>query len=484
MRPFIYDFKRSFVRVSTITLLVLFVLAGVGFGYLIGRGVKADIPMKYSIVGVLVGNTVEGIVIGPHGNPSPGVKVELIAINSVINQTVSLVEYSNSSGYVKFIINESFLSPEELVLHEENGKNATISLVSPFKREVGTIILLSPAIIFNYSFIYASPYTLLQQQGAGFPVCALIANYYPNGSLRVYLANTMPDYFYYGIEPLGSSQSSALTPLDHLGVGIYSLILNVGKLTPGRAYQLVFKTSSNQTFSFYFTSLTPYISEEEVSSVIFNISTFVTYFPIIFLYLAYVLIAKPKNYGALDFLFSMPITRGEIFISRYLGGILTALASTALLFIASYLTLSVIVGVTINGLVFLYLFLGVFLSLISFYGLMLLLATLFNSSSAYMAISILVYILFTFIETLVFAILEFMGYDIAKYEAYLSYNAPMNFLSYIAYKMVGASPPSPLYLNPPLEIATAILWIALPTALAYLKFTEYFKVRKLIRSGS
>ncbi|WP_149564708.1 hypothetical protein [Sulfuracidifex tepidarius] len=46
-----FEFKRSLLRVSTLLLLVLFAIVGVGMGYYTAQYVGSQVDYKYSVIG-------------------------------------------------------------------------------------------------------------------------------------------------------------------------------------------------------------------------------------------------------------------------------------------------------------------------------------------------------------------------------------------------------------------------------------------------
>nr|MCL7344981.1 hypothetical protein [Candidatus Aramenus sulfurataquae] len=100
MRPFLYDFKRSFLRLSTLLLLVLFTLAGVGLTALVSSSLSSITPDKYSYVGYADVNgtnlQIVGLGIGPSGNPQQGLNVTVGVI--IGNEIKYFSTITNSSG--------------------------------------------------------------------------------------------------------------------------------------------------------------------------------------------------------------------------------------------------------------------------------------------------------------------------------------------------------------------------------------------------
>ncbi|MBW9142082.1 MAG: hypothetical protein K1T65_10460, partial [Candidatus Aramenus sp.] len=97
----------------------------------------------------------------------------------------------------------------------------------------------------NTTFEYVSPYTLCSSYNTpGFANCELPSQisgipvaYYPNGTLKVFVASTVPGKLYYNVTALSSSNSGkrgstqSLQGLKYAGYltsGIHVVLLDVG----------------------------------------------------------------------------------------------------------------------------------------------------------------------------------------------------------------------------------------------------------------
>jgi len=112
----LYDFKRSFLRVSVLSFLVLFVIAGVALTYEFLHSIP---PAEFNDVNVAVTvkNTDEGyyflgLVFDNYGNPISN--AEVIAYSN----STEKVYYTNSSGYFSF-----YGKPKKLLLHITDNKS-------------------------------------------------------------------------------------------------------------------------------------------------------------------------------------------------------------------------------------------------------------------------------------------------------------------------------------------------------------------------
>jgi ABC-type transport system involved in multi-copper enzyme maturation permease subunit len=457
-------------------------------------------PFKYSYIGYAVINgtdlQIAGLGIGTSGNPQQGLNVTLGV--SIGNEIKYFSTITNSSGMFALKVEGALAPNVTLQFSEANGKKGEIILINPNQ---DSIPLIQAA--WNTTFEYASPYTLcssyntpsfanyeLPSQISGIPV-----TYYPNGTLKVFVASTVSGKLYYNVtasSPNNAGTSGSAQSLQeskyagYLTHGTHVILLDVGKLEnfPPTLYELKLNlTSSNHQNSVEI----PFNTESRAFSlssqgIIDQLSagTFATFFPIIFLYLGYGLLAKPKDQGALDFLLSRPVTRGSVFVSRYLGGVMTAIVSSALFVLSLSIPTIALLGVPVPALDALLLFMGLTSSLTAFYSIMVMIASLTKSSGKYLGIALFTFFFFLFIETLIATILLLKGINFVSYLPYLNYNLP---LDTVTNAISSSSGTSQFYANVPLEIVGSILWIAVPTMIAYLAFTEYFKWRKLVSSS-
>ncbi|MCY0883158.1 MAG: hypothetical protein OWQ50_05025, partial [Acidianus infernus] len=108
MNPIIYDFKRSFFRLSVLIFLVLFTIFGIGIGYLVYNASIANLPRSsyydLNFVGVTFNYNgtviICGYVFDNQGNPL----VATVELLSHTGKVISITQ-SNSSGF--FVIQGS-----------------------------------------------------------------------------------------------------------------------------------------------------------------------------------------------------------------------------------------------------------------------------------------------------------------------------------------------------------------------------------------
>jgi ABC-2 type transport system permease protein len=482
MRPFIFDFKRSFLRISTLLFLIVFALAGIGIAYAIDQGIGNAVDIKYSVIGYseVDGNhlIVTAMTIGPNGDPASGVKVSVL--NS--NNTEMASGTTNSSGEISFNLPiQRKIVPLALVVYQENGLNISESLY-----------------LHNETFYYSSPYTnepfFIPGANINSFSSFLVSNYFPNGSVKLYVSTLLPVSLYYnvtdkvslsGIQEFGNFSLKHSHFIANQSLGIRSYMINVRNHPSTLFFYFLAKPINSTQYTNSITksevtSGSP-ISIDELTGFESSFSLYAEFFPIIFLYLAYSLLAKPRGTGALEFLLSKPITREEIFINRFLGGAITAFVSSGVFMIILSIALLSITGTFVGILPTIYIFIGLSLSLLAFYSLMFLIGGAVKSSGTFLGLSIFAYVFFTFIEPPLFFVLDLDGIHILKYEDYFSFTAPLAFMENLAEKSLSSIFTS-FYYNAPLEVIDVALWIFVPVIIGYILFTRLLEKRKLIKN--
>lgn len=132
---------------------------------------------------------------------------------------------------------------------------------------------------------------------------------------------------------------------------------------------------------------------------------FSMFFPVVMLYLAYVYIAKPRSQGALEFVIARPINRFDLYITRYLSGVLVALVASTVFYVALTTSIWILLEVSLELYVHLLISASIALSLVAFYGLCYFLST-FTRGTRYLALAIFIYIFFAIIMPIVISIIQ------------------------------------------------------------------------------
>ena len=214
-----------------------------------------------------------------------------------------------------------------------------------------------------------------------------------------------------------------------------------------------------------------------------GIGLFSQFFPIVVLYLAYTLVAKPKGMGALEFLIARPVTRLEIYVTRFLAGVLTAPVSSGVFLIALNSSIFLLTGYSIEASNMLILLLGVAGSLIAFYSVCYMFSTIL-SGSRYLAVSIFLYLNFTMIMGILVYVAAYLMYGLTtslseellkmQYTAY--YFNPLGLTNFATYYVIKAVFPENFpdvpVVNPYLVVVSGVAWTLVPVVTGWILFRK------------
>ncbi|MEM2353690.1 MAG: ABC transporter permease subunit [Desulfurococcaceae archaeon] len=135
-----------------------------------------------------------------------------------------------------------------------------------------------------------------------------------------------------------------------------------------------------------------------------GLSLFNGFFPIVMLYLVYIYIAKPRSQGALEFVVARPITRFDLYVTRFVAGVLVAVVASTIFYTVLITTLWLLLEVFIEPYVNLLMYSGIVLSLVAFYSLCYFVSTI-TRGAGYLAFAIFLFILFTIILSVIASVL-------------------------------------------------------------------------------
>lgn len=510
MNTLIYDFKRSFIRRSTIIMFVVFLLLGIGSTYLIfGNLLRSNIDpnIKTTVVATLwIKNgyvVVSGYIVDDTGEGLSDATIEFYMGDQKLASNKSL-----DNGYFELHIGLNLtLNPIDTrlfaeryqdLLHssklhvrtagEEYDVKAMISGGYTAEGEAG----LPASIVYVRKSVFI--YETMQSIYTGRSPLSIIKYDEASGKAKILAAT--PFLFFDGIKyELSYTLSSASVFIRHafgeintseackasnyIGefddpVEIFDLDIRGADNT---TLILCYKVDNQQRISMAQFSKSNILTAMYVSALTTPVNIVGFFIPISMLYIAYVLMAKPRSMGALEFVLARPITRFDMFINRYLAGVLTAVISAIIVVLALVLSSNILLGVPfIPSLVGL-LVLGLILTLISMYSLYYALATSLRSG-IYLGLSIGLFLLFSIFWQTIVAIYGFStGIIFQSYEEYAKllinsyYFNPMGTLSLIMtliqydYGISTDVKPEPLYIG-----LSATLWTIVPVILGYLRF--------------
>ncbi|MET1159579.1 MAG: ABC transporter permease [Thermoprotei archaeon] len=258
-------------------------------------------------------------------------------------------------------------------------------------------------------------------------------------------------------------------------------------------YVLLLDSSSDDKSYIVFQGI-PYVTkgsqvERQVFPVLISIgpSLFATFSPIVLLYLAYVYIAKPRSQGALEFVLARPITRFELYNTRFLAGVLVAIVLTTVFYASLYASNYSLLGIMLDPNNYLLLFMGSLLSLVAFYSLFYFFSAL-TSGTRYLVVSILLFFVFVMFFQLIVSLVAFLigGIGPGFFERYFKiqlvsyYFKPdgiFNLMQYYVQKQLEILSPQIIEVfdsvfNPVLAGVSTASWIAIPYTLGWLVFRK------------
>jgi ABC-2 type transport system permease protein len=515
MKPLFYDFKRSFLRPATVLSLVAFIVIGVGLSYIVTTTLSTSgriYTEGFGKIDLSNGNFIFYFN-AYDANLKPlnsNVAIYLGIMNTSANslsadafQTLKSWTFKATNGFYALndTINESVLSQ---IMSSQSTTNAPSNMVPGIRIQVSSSLGVSDEMIGlamkeGDRYAYIVPFggfsiidqsgnmigdvwaylnkdelmltALLDLPGNGFTFrCAIL-----NSTLIPHGAEALNNTIY-----LGEANS---------GLNVYKLNLsdmNISSSSISNVY-LTVEGPDGKIYSSFSLPIER-VSTGRLQGEIESISTgsaglalFSLFFPIVVLYIAYALIAKPKGMGALEFLLARPISRWDVYISRFTAGALTTLVSSAVFLLAFDASLMIITGYGISASHLVIIFLGILSSLLAFYSVCYMLSTVLGGSK-YLSLSILLYLFFTMIYNIIIVILGTELYGTGLYLSnnfarlqYISYYfnpiGLVNFASYFIGRSLNTMQEISV-VNPYLVAVSAILWIALPIVIGWLLFRK------------
>lgn len=484
MKPFIYDFKRALFRKATIVTLVLFIVAGLGLTYISAQQIiTGSLSLLYNGVVLFrldaTSQKLE-VVSGVYDNELNPATIELsldlliLAPGSGSDwKTISLGSYQ-LTGKTRLDI------PVSGGVMETPGPGIGVVLKAVLTRvKVGTLDIsglkflhTTPLDNVNNTPVYGGcmflggrtsfiPVMVGNERGGFFTIngCMSIAS----AMDRLYLIMGFPQllvkplqvYYNVSVATLTSSGTTSigtgvvnLTGMKYLGdmsedMRIYVFPIELRDVSRYRILNVSWAVvannseirggSGNVIVSIGGTARG--VITSNISSI--GLSLFALLFPVVMLYLGYILIAKPKSQGALEFILARPVTRVDLYMTRYIAGILVALTAPLLFITALYTGVYVVMGVLLSPQDMLLFYLGIAGSLVAFYTLCYYIAVEFKGTS-YLAFTITLYLFFLIGLQIVGMILAFtIGHtssidELIKTQYKLYYFSPLGFMNLVS----------------------------------------------------
>ncbi len=512
--PIIYDLKRSFMRKAVLLTLIVFILLGIGISYVIYVGFirsNIDLNSKTTLLATLWIShddriAISGYIVDPQGNGVLKALVKLYINNTVINNE------TNNNGFFTIYTNYRIgnMSGRGILSLIRMLKYVKLHVKTPYdeydvspkpyhfsasliggggSREKVSVEKLSslPAIIFTR----ISPYIYEPAENALInPGPLIIVKYYSENNTYKVLSAT-PFLYVSGIKYnvtyryIGSlftafNTQGNMTTLCKSGslLGVFDKPINTYVVRAGKNTTLTLCYAVSNACSCVFSAhqKSPLITEVYVMQLMSQTTTISYLIPIITLYIGYVLMAKPRSIGALEFILARPITRLDIYITRYSAGVLANVLYSIVIVLTLLITSNILIGVPIDWFSALILITGLIISLTALYSLYYAVGSTLRSG-AYLGVTITLYLVFSIFWQTIISIYGFStGILMRNYEEYLnllrtsyyfnplgSYYLLTEYIRHV-YGLIGYSP------NIVLITLSAIVWIIVPVILGYLRF--------------
>lgn len=521
--PIIYDFKRSFIRLSTLLLLSIFILSGVGLSYLIYISLSQLAPSVNIMAFAIDKNNTclfTGLIHDVKGNlvNKAYLRIDSINAKNLYSKTVS--------GYFEFYDNElcSVLrnkTSHYLSIESSVGSVYNIPINS---RPIGAswnatgvyhqigfarvIEIYDTVNQININEIYIPGFTEQTFRGTILYNYIMLTRY----SVKVlfigvdfyndqYRLNAVVKYVFL------KSNTSMISPSD-LADDLAGLDFNytlgelsvnrfiVGNLNLSRSHNLIiFRIEAGNTTRYVSLDYSSISGLQTLESRAVSMLTssaglalFSSFFPIVFLYLAYALLAKPRSTGALEFVLARPVTKWDVYFTRYLAGVLTAFVSTTIFLVAMNITYVFLFGFTLDLYSNILIYIGLVTSQVVFYTLCYMIASSLRSG-LYIALSILLFILFALlwnvvvmIITISTGVMDYYKFVETSYKlSYFNPLSPIDWAQYFVQKHYGIEliPVSDQInideiLHPALVISTPLIWIIICFTIGYIVFKKEY----------
>jgi len=492
VNPVLYDFKRAFIRPATIIALVVFLLVGIGLSYLViislGLSVGDIYPMFIAKLDVETGEfTIYYVVYDSEANPTTAhVEVSILFGMPESLEVVKTFTF-NAKGYRVF---QASLDSDVLGLLSEMPLFLRVASSTPF----GITAMITNFLPINDKTMSALSGGIFISNGEAVEsILAVGRAFLKNSELIITLLSELPSEgfeLYYalssGLEWAGLDEA-LLAGNVSTGLTVFRIYLSeLGvNITDTTMVTLYLKDPEGVTYTSkpgLIVRIETGVTQRRITNVVAGsagIGLFSQFFPIVVLYLAYTLVAKPRGVGALEFLIARPVTRLEIYVTRFLAGVLTATVSTGVFLIALNSSIFLLTGYSIEASNMLILFLGIAGSLIAFYSVCYMVSTIL-SGGRYLAVSIFLYLFFAMIMDILVFITAYLMYgftprlgdELFKMQATAYYFNPLGSTRFATYYVSPENFPDVPVVNPYLVVVAGVAWTLVPAVTGWILFKK------------
>lgn len=478
----IYDIKRSLLKPLVLLMLILFAALGVATTYYTYTSLASLYP---NVEGVVIYIKVENIKVD-EGSKTVS---RCILMGGIFDRRGDPIEGSltliaNGSRIYSFKSTSTFIIENLSICgHDIDAIEISTNLV---KRNISGVQILSETTVHNATFLTTSSilayggYDQKLYVGPTLVVFKTFINDLKSLKARIYtftvntslmsIELTKPMVLNYTFSRLSTDihtdtkinqSQGSITIRNHIEK--FDLPLDKDK----DVIQFYSEEASGQSIANinYMLSVFDEIYYVELITGPAGLNTILALFPIAVIYISHTLFAKPRSTGALEFVLARPMTRFDLYLSRYLAGAIIIAISSAIFLVVCVILQPLVLRFGLDPWSYILLYLGILASLLTFHTLCYAIASTTRSGS-YLAISIALYILFAMLWSLVTIAIAFMlgisimstSYQELSYK--LSYLNPLQFiniaryyilLSYEAINEISV-------LNPVLAIVVPLLW--------------------------
>jgi ABC-2 type transport system permease protein len=494
VNPVLYDFKRAFIRPATIIALAVFILIGIGLSNLViislSVSAGAFYPMFIAKLDVETGEfTIYYVAYDSEANPTTAhVEVSILFGEWKSLEVVKTFTF-NAKGYH---VLQASLDSDVLGLLSEKELFLRVTSSTPFGFMDSTMVFQPKN---NKTMTASFGEIFISEREAVGSILAVVRAFLKNSELIITLLAELPSEgfeLYYalssGLKWVGFDEAllarNVSTGLTVFRINLSELGVNITDTTWVTLYLKDPEGVTYTTYSIPIIRVETGVTQRRITNIVAGsagVGLFSQFFPIVVLYLAYTLVAKPKGMGALEFLIARPVTRLEIYVTRFLAGVLTATMSTGVFLIALNSSIFLLTGYSIEASNMLILFLGIAGSLIAFYSVCYMVSTIL-SGGRYLAASIFLYFFFAMIMDILVYVTAYLMYGLTprlgdelfkmQYTAY--YFNPLGLTRFATYYVIKAiSPeyfPDVPVVNPYLIVVAGVAWTLVPAVAGWILF--------------
>ncbi len=410
MRDFIYDFRRTLTGRFTIVMIILIILATLGITYAAvaltssstsSPGSSAYVmPEIYQSSG---GYNITDYVVNGYGQPVQGIAISSSITNSTTHVTSYFNGTSDSSGYLYFHYDSS--SPVVTYNYSSRYQNGlAVSNTQAYLDTYGNFTSFYPNF---YGISTATAYNLHNSSAVIYSIKVANPNSKTTSDLMLYYAAPngalMPSYdLYYNVTGTNSvtfppSTTKGMT-LDRTVGGSNHYIISL-PLNDTANTNFVIVGLFNSTGSFVAGNYGVYYTSVSTASILQSALELPYTFliPIVGIFSSYFYYGKDKTSGVLESVITRPVTKGRLFVSRFVGTSATFFASLLIAVFGADLMLFYFTGSFITTKSLMSIVLGYLVEAIAFSGIMYVISQFVRSQGALLGIGIGIFFLFVFV---------------------------------------------------------------------------------------